>query len=115
MHRKRRVYLHRWIAPYAKSQVIDHADGDGLNCRRGNFRYTSHRNNAINHPTQSNNTSGFKGVDFVPRYQKYRARITTTDGRRHLGLFALADQAARAYDRAARKHHGRYARLNFPR
>lgn len=37
------------------------------------------------------------------------------DGIRHkLGKYRTADEAARAYDEAARSLHGAYAHLNFP-
>ena len=37
------------------------------------------------------------------------------DGRRlSLGYFAFEEDAAHAYDEAAREHHGEFAQLNFP-
>ena len=33
----------------------------------------------------------------------------------HLGVFTDPVKAAKAYDRAARRYHGAFARLNFPR
>lgn len=111
----RRIYLHRHILQ-TRAPVIDHRNGDGLDNRRANFRCCTHRSNARNHPIRTDSTTGFKGVDYVKKLQKYRARILTRAGQRlHLGTFPFPDQAARAYDRAAKKHYGRYARLNFPR
>lgn len=39
------VYLHRFILGAEKGQEIDHIDGDGLNNRRENLRFVTHKEN----------------------------------------------------------------------
>lgn len=105
----RRVYMHRLVK---RGRVVDHANGNGLDNRRGNLRATDHRRNAINHPVRSDSTTGYKGV--TRSGHRYIARIVDRQGRRRrLGAFLDPADAARAYDRAAVEIHGQFARLNF--
>jgi len=58
-------------------------------------------------------SSRFRGVAFYRRKRRWMAYIHT-DGRRiHLGYFLHEEEAAEAYDKAARRFHGRAAKPNF--
>lgn len=68
-----------------------------------------------NRGIQRHNKTGFKGVSTNHKYtNKFRASIYRGGKRIHLGYFGKPEDAARAYDEAAIKYHGKFARLNFP-
>jgi hypothetical protein len=58
--------------------------------------------------------SKYRGVSWSKSSNKWAARIYY-DGKEHsFGCFGDEEEAARAYDNAARAHHGNKATLNFP-
>ena len=67
----------------------------------------------INRGNQSNNTSGFKGVHWHKYAKKWMASIKVNKVPIYLGLFVDPIEAARAYDKAAVKHFGEFARPNL--
>lgn len=104
------VSMHRFILDCPPGLEPDHINGDPLDNRRGNLRCASRAENAMNRGPSAVNTSGFRGV--YPRHVngKWAAKLK----RRHLGYFATKEEAARAYDAAAREMFGEFAYLNFP-
>ena len=89
---------------------VDHIDGDITNNRRHNLRRATPRDNARNRRAHSRSKTGMKGV-YIDR-KKYRAMITVDYNQAHLGMFENMIDAARAYDAAAVKYFGEFARLN---
>jgi hypothetical protein len=112
----KQIFLHLFIMPAPEGMTIDHINGNSLDNRKANLRPASHLNNSRNAKLRRDNTTGFKGVRRLPnvRTPKWAAGICVNGHPHHLGVFTSPEEAARAYDEAARKYFGEYARLNFP-
>lgn len=109
----RAVSLHRFLTNAASGEVVDHADGDGLNNRRSNLRITTHAANMRNTRKRTGTSSRYKGVSWDGSRSKWQAYLSV-DGRRIvLGRFDREEDAARAYDVAAKQYHKDFAKLNF--
>lgn len=113
--RRVNVFMHRLILGSPPGGKTDHVDGNGLNNLRGNLRWPRKGGNEQNSRLYQNNSSGYRGVGSELRCKnRWYAKINV-DGRRHrIGSFGTPEEAACAYDEAARRLHGPYARLNFP-
>jgi hypothetical protein len=109
------IFMHRVIADrMGLPGIVDHVSRDGLDNRRANLRSSTQSQNTANRGPQKNNTSGYKGVSFEPRYRKWTANIKVKQKAKYLGSYRTAEEAARAYDRAARETFGEFAYFNFP-
>lgn len=103
-----RLYLHRLVAKAPKGMQVDHRNRDGLDCRRSNLRLATQRQNNGNLPLRLDSTSGFKGVVYAAYTKRWRVRVAS----KHVGYFNTREEAARAYNKAAKAAFGRFARLN---
>lgn len=104
----------RLILNARDDDYVDHINMDPTDNRRENLRICSWSDNNCNKVLQRNNTTGFKGVSFHKDAGKYKSIIWKDGVRHYLGLFEMPEDAAQAYDDAARELHGEFARLNFP-
>lgn len=90
--------------------LIDHRDLDRGNNRWSNLREATKSENMINRGAASNSKTGVKGVNKHSQCNSYCAYICVNYKRIYLGSFKTIPEAKEAYDVAAKKYFGEFAR-----
>lgn len=100
-------YLYHGKDPGGKQ--IDHINGNPQDNRIVNLRLCEARDNQANAKVRKDNTSGYKGVIYYKRFDKWMAQITRMGKHVILGYFSTKEEAATAYMKAAEEIQGAYA------
>ena len=110
------IYMHRLITNAPIGLVPDHINFKGLDNRRENLRLVTLAENSRHNSARTKPRSGFRGVypDGLSGRRGWSARICVNQKKIYIGHYFTEEEAARAYDHAARQLHGDYAILNFP-
>lgn len=109
--RRRKTSMERLLTNAPKGLCADHINGNTLDNRRSNLRIATFAGNSQNRGSLGS-SSGYKGVSFFKQNQKFAAKIGAHGKRYFLGYYTDPKDAARAYNEAALRLHGEYARLN---
>ena len=109
----KKLYMHRVVSGAIQGEVIDHINRNTLDNRGINLRKCTKSENAMNRGAQGNNSSGYKGVSFDKSRNKWSVDIWIAGKKNTLGRFPSKNDAARAYNLAARMYHGEFAYTNI--
>lgn len=94
------VKLHRFILDYTGSDVVDHINHDALNNKRSNLRIVTKAQNSQNRLLNRNNTTGARGVNWVPRKQRWSAQVRSNGKAVYCKFFACKSDAIAAVIKA---------------
>ena len=107
--KQREQTMHRFLLNPPKGMEVDHINGNGLDNRRANLRLATHSQNICNQKLRNSNVSGYKGVTWFERYQRWHTQV---DGK-HVGYYDTPEEAAYAYDVEATRRYGLFAKTNL--
>ena len=109
------VRLHREIMNAPKGKLVDHKNGDSLDNRRSNLRLATRSQNMMNRrKTIVKTSSKYLGVCRLKKKKRWLAQLRCNKKVLLSRSFRNEIDAAHAYDMAAKKYFGEFARLNFP-
>lgn len=103
------MQLGRW-----PTSSVDHVNGSRTDNRLSNLRLATRQQQNRNTSSSKGASSGYLGVSFRKERGVWRANIFVNGKQTFLGTFTNEEDAAKAYDKAAREHFGDFARCNFP-
>ena len=102
---KKVVFMHQLLGFIG----YDHANRNGLDNRKENFRLCTTQENTTNRSLTSRNTSGFIGVCWREKEQKWIAQITVNYKNIYLGIFVDKNDAIKTRLNAEAKYFGKFA------
>ena len=103
------LLMHKLIYPTSNNKKTDHINRNKLDNKKSNLRTAVTKENGKNISKSFDNMSGFIGVDWVKRRNKWRARIVCDGIAIHLGVFINKEDAIIARLNAEKKYFKEFA------
>ncbi len=95
--------------------LVDHVNGDGLDCRKGNLRTATKQQNQANRKgAQSNSSSGIRGVSWDKSREKWAVNVAKGGRSFFRGRFHTLEQAKAAWREAAKAAYGEFGPIRRP-
>jgi hypothetical protein len=102
---KTTVFMHREVArmPHSwdRKHLVDHINHNTLDNRACNLRVVTYSENNHNASVRKDNKSGYRGVTWDNKSNKWRASIRVDGTNHHIGFFANKHDAIMAREAAA--------------
>lgn len=105
------VRMHRAIVAAPLGLDVDHIDGNRLNNRKSNLRLSTRSQNHFNRKPRQKTASGYKGVSWSK--DRWMVRVVIGGRSKNIGKFNCKHDAAEAYNAAASREYGEFAKLNI--
>jgi hypothetical protein len=108
------IMMHRQILHPPAHLFVDHINHNGLDNRKANLRLATYAQNSYNRIySRKSRSSKYTGVSWRKQAKKWAVVVGYNNKNIFIGYFKDEIQAAKAYDKAAKKYHGEFASLNF--
>jgi hypothetical protein len=108
------ILMHRQILGLTPGRIplVDHRNGNSLDNCRSNIRTCNYSQNLSNAYRNGSN-AGAKGIyfDFFVISKPWKVTINTDNRQIHIGRFSSLEAAKDAYNEAAIKYHGEFAKI----
>jgi hypothetical protein len=91
--------------------LMDHINGSRTDNRIKNLRVVTAQQNAMNRCARCDSKTGIKGISWRADKSRWIAEICKDGKRVQVGSFKKREDAAAAYQEAARQLHGQYAKV----
>lgn len=87
------TFMHRLLIHVPDGMMVDHINRNSLDNRKENLRVANAQENARNRSRQSNNSSGFTGVYYNKKLNKWQVQIKVNGRHIHLGVYSELSDA----------------------
>lgn len=101
---KTNIRLHQLICPCKEGYEPDHLDRNPLNNLTNNLILKTHRENSHNQSVRKDNKSGYTGIYWCERLNKWKSGIRVNGKQIHLGYFPMLNEAIKTRKKAEKKY-----------